>query len=561
MVAATLRTNGTSIDRFTLRFSEDMASVGGGDSATDDGLRGRRRGPLADPTTYVWDYASLPAGRDDLQGDTQARSQDACRPLCPRHHYLHDRHWRALCPRGPARQRQRRDRGGDQSFFVATNGPVDRGSVAAGAYCAGDGIGERIPVDLLPANTVERVLVALGKDDWRSRNFLETAGIPQPLPVAKRDRAAALANIVALKCRRPLPPGRDMALVWAGGIRSAAGRTAGEDKRFDFTVRKEFTARLTCSRVNAHAGCSPVEAISVEFTAPVPRASALALRLDVGGKQLAPKEDKSDHSATLASISFEPPLPASITAKLVMPEGLKDESGRPLANARRFPLDVAIAEPPPLVKFAAPFGILETSQGGVLPVTVRAVEPSLGQAVKAIPGGTARIDASDGKIAEWVHKVAKAQNDDYREETVGGAKVTVNHTGDTALLPRGMATPMRLSLPGGGKQFEVIGIPLTKPGFYVVELASPILGQALLGRKATRYVNAAALVTDMAVHFKWGREASLAWVTCWRMVRRSPVPPSGSPTAVPASSSALARPMRPAGCWSAVAAAVHREWL
>ncbi len=40
-----------------------------------------------------------------------------------------------------------------------------------------------------------------------------------------------------------------------------------------------------------------------------------------------------------------------------------------------------------------------------------------------------------------------------------------------------------------------------------------MLGQALLGRKAPRYVASAALVTNMAVHFKWGRERSLAWVT------------------------------------------------
>ena len=40
-----------------------------------------------------------------------------------------------------------------------------------------------------------------------------------------------------------------------------------------------------------------------------------------------------------------------------------------------------------------------------------------------------------------------------------------------------------------------------------------MLGQALLGRNAPRYVATAALVTNMAVHFKWGRETSLAWVT------------------------------------------------
>ena len=77
----------------------------------------------------------------------------------------------------------------------------------------------------------------------------------------------------------------------------------------------------------------------------------------------------------------------------------------------------------------------------------------------------------------------------------------------------GQGNALKLGLPGAGKDFEVVGIPLTRPGFYVVELASPTLGNALLGRNVPRYVAAGALVTNMAVHFKWGRESSLAWVT------------------------------------------------
>jgi uncharacterized protein YfaS (alpha-2-macroglobulin family) len=150
----------------------------------------------------------------------------------------------------------------------------------------------------------------------------------------------------------------------------------------------------------------------------------------------------------------------------------------------------------------------------VLPVTVRGVEPSLARVVSGVVGGTSRIDGDDGAIADWVRRVIKAQENDIREEGKGKQTHSVNHTGETPLLGSGGAVrPTRLLLPGGGRQFEVVGIPLAKPGFYVVELASPVLGRALLGRPATRYVNAAALVTDMAVHFKWGRGASLAWVT------------------------------------------------
>jgi uncharacterized protein YfaS (alpha-2-macroglobulin family) len=59
----------------------------------------------------------------------------------------------------------------------------------------------------------------------------------------------------------------------------------------------------------------------------------------------------------------------------------------------------------------------------------------------------------------------------------------------------------------------VVGIPFPAPGLYVVELESARLGASLLGQPAPVYVPAAALVTNLAVHFKWGRESSLAWVT------------------------------------------------
>jgi uncharacterized protein YfaS (alpha-2-macroglobulin family) len=97
--------------------------------------------------------------------------------------------------------------------------------------------------------------------------------------------------------------------------------------------------------------------------------------------------------------------------------------------------------------------------------------------------------------------------------TQGKEKVRINNTGSKPILAGKGGSAFQIALPGGGKEFEVVGVPLTKPGFYVVEVASPKLGEALLGRKAPRYVAASALVTNMAVHFKWGREGSLVWVT------------------------------------------------
>ncbi|WP_240500150.1 alpha-2-macroglobulin family protein [Sphingomonas montana] len=501
-------TAGGSIDRFTMRFSTAMVPLSGGPAPFAVACPVPGDGRWVDPATFVWAFARpLPGGtlcratlREGLK-DAAGRTVDRAREF-------------PIDAGGPSARAVLAGNDSaideDQTFFVAVNGAVDRASVATGAYCAVSGIGERIPVDLLPPQTVSRVLTDPQLATW-TYEFLDGAGLPDPLPAQAGARAAALRDVVALKCRRPLPPGRDMALVWGGSIRSPEGRLAGVDRRFDFTVRAAFTARLSCSRVNAAAGCSPVEPVTVAFSAPVPRDRALAVRMEIGGRQIAPTADGNGRVETL---TFAAPLPGDTTARLLIPRDLRDESGRALSNARRFPLDVAIAPPPPLVKFAASFGVLEAAEGGILPVTVRAVEPSLGQATKAVPGGIARIDGDDRAIADWTRRVAKAQASDIREEARGRTTVTVNRTGDRPLLA---GTPgvrrTTLTLPGGGRAFEVVGIPLEKKGFYVVELASPLLGRALLGRPATRYVTAAALVTDMAVHFKWGRGGSLVWVT------------------------------------------------
>jgi hypothetical protein len=511
VIMASPGTDGSAIARFTLRFSEPMAPLGRGASPIAMDCKVDGAGRWVDPATFVWEFekplpggttcaAELKEGLETLNGEkvigTRSFQIDGGGP-----------HPRALLPRGSWDGIEE-----DQTFIVAVNGPVDRASVAAGAYCSVDGIGERIPVDLLPAGTAERVLAEMG-GRWARRSFLEDSGLPGDLPESRADRSAALANMVALKCRRPLPPGRDMALVWGKSIRSPAGRRVDEERRFDFRVRKAFTARVSCSRVNAHSGCNPLEPIKVEFSAPIARAKALAVRLDVGGGKLLEPIDEG-REQTLSEARFKPPVPPAITAKAVLPDDVRDESGRPLANARRFPLDFEIAATPPLVKFAAPFGILESKQGGVLPVTVRGVEPDLEQGVNAIGGGTARIEADDAEIARWVHRVQEAQEDDIRSEGPDENPRRVNYTGAKSLLAGAAGVErMRLALPGRGKEFEVVGVPLARPGFYVVELASPELGRVLLGRPATRYVNAAALVTDMVVHFKWGGAGSLVWVT------------------------------------------------
>ncbi|MBN8849578.1 MULTISPECIES: MG2 domain-containing protein [unclassified Sphingomonas] len=507
---------GGAIERFTMRFSQPMAPLGDPRAAAPAkaecpvGGQGR----WVDQQTWVYEFEhALPGGTtckfNAVEGlksvagyalaGTQSFTVDAGGPVA-----------RAVLPSGSGNEIEE-----DQTFLVAANMPPDPRSVAANAYCAVDGIGEKIPVDVLPADLPGKLIGEMGSDRWEIRSFLESAGVPQDIARASAaDRQRALAGVVALKCRRNLPPGRDMALVWGANIAGAGGKIAGTDQRFDYTVREPFTARFECSRVNPQAGCSPVEKAYVRFSAPVPMSAAQAIRIALpDGKKIAPVfSDDEKKKATIADVTFAAPLPYATAAKLELPQGVKDESGRALSNAERFPLDIRFDRAPPLVKFAAPFGIIEAKEGGVLPVTVRNVEPALQGRNMAVGGQALRVADKDGEVADWLRRVSSAGDSNYETVKRGDETVEINHTGDTSILGS-KGAPLKVALPGKGRDFEVVGIPLGKPGFYVVELASPVLGRALLGRDAPRYVAAAALVTNMAVHFKWGRERSLAWVT------------------------------------------------
>ena len=510
-----------SIQRYTLRFSEPMVALGDPRAAApvDVTCTVAGQGRWADQQTYVWEFATpLPGGtkcelkvKDGLKSvagyamlSGQTFTVDAGGPVA-----------RAVLPGSSSNDIEE-----GQIFLVAANMPATAQSVAANAYCSVEGLGEKIPVDVLASDTAAKILGEMGSEDnYTVRSFLEEGGMPADIPVAAEDRQKMLAGVTALKCRRPLPPGHDMALIWSGKIAGAGGKLAGADQRFDYKVREKFAVRFECSRVNPQAGCNPVEQAHLRFTAPIAMSLAKQIKVTTAdGKTFAPVFDADEQkSATISDITFPAPMPYSTAAKVSIPAGINDESGRPLTNPERFPLDIRFDAAPPLVKFAAGFGILEAKEGGILPVTVRNVEPMLQGKQLPIGGQTLKVDASsDGKIADWLRKVDSADDNDVQDITdkAGNTVRQIQNTGSKSILGGSAGgRPMQISLPGKGKDFEVVGIPLTQPGFYIVELASPVLGNALLGRNAPRYVASAALVTNMTVHFKWGREQSLAWVT------------------------------------------------
>jgi hypothetical protein len=154
-----------------------------------------------------------------------------------------------------------------------------------------------------------------------------------------------------------------------------------------------------------------------------------------------------------------------------------------------------------------------SSSPPILPVTLRNLEPRLATTLLPVGPGAAAGKGGAGLLGCRVARVPPERMEDMipwlRKVSLATRQKSVFGAPDPSLPLRTMSLPR----PNGPKAFEVVGIPMREPGLYVVEIESPRLGASLLGKPRPLYVPAAALVTNMAVHFKWGRESSLAWVT------------------------------------------------
>ena len=403
----------------------------------------------------------------------------------------------------------------DQHFVLHLTGPAVEGSVARQAWCEVEGIGERIAV---------RVVAGAVRADL--------------IKTLKLDKAAP--RLLVLACQRPLPGDTPMRLVWGAGIAAQVNPQllTRAPQRFGFRVRKAFTAEFSCERERAAAPCLPIRPLTVSFSEPVARAQAQQVLLQpVRGAALAPVFDKDDKSTEVSQVRFATPLPENARFTIALPSDLKDASGRLLANAGAFPLQVATGGAPPLAKFAtAPFGIIERHADALLPVTLRHVQGDLRPAASSGQVRIKRIESPSDMLA-WLGKLRRFHESDVSAREAGLPKSqwtetvadqdnrgrpisrTVERrvgTREVSLLKTDPAA-RRLDLPqlqgGDPRPFEVVGIPIGQAGYHVVEIESARLGAALLDKPSPLYVRTGVLVTNLGLHFKHGRESSVAWVT------------------------------------------------
>lgn len=512
---------GTAKDvrQVTVRFSEPMVAFGDprlADPFTVD-CPAKGRGRWAEPRTWVYDFeADLPAGLScRFRPKPQLKALSGAAVELAKE-YGFDTGGPVVTGSYPSEGSESVDE--NQVFLLAAAVPATPESVAAHARCRIEGVGEEIGVDVLTGERRDAVLAQRRKFGWGYTDLLWPDGDFESLKPEEIE--AGEARLVLLQCRRAIPPETKVGIFWGKGIAAASGIATAEDQELSFKSRPSFTARFSCERINADADCIPLLPMALRFGSPVPADKAAAVRLvDAAGRTYPAVGLDPSQKPFVEELRWKGPFPENTTFHIELPSGFADDAGRPLENASRYPLEVKTDEYPPLAKFPGEFGILELKEGGVLPVTVRHIEnPVPGQRLAsggpAITGKMKRVALSDQDIAAWIRKVRKAA--ERRGESIqlpNGETEWKELTGTESVFAGAQADAFELPRAEAQKEFEVLGIPLETAGFYVIELASPRLGAALLGEERPRYVATSALVTNLSVHFKWGRESSLVWVT------------------------------------------------
>ncbi len=504
------------VRQVSVRFSEQMTPFGDPRSVTDPfeiscSAAGSSR--WADGKNWIYDFnADLSAGiRCDF------RLKPGLKSLAGR--ALEGQQVFSFSTGGPAVIRIQPYEGSDldeeQIFILTLDTEPDIPSVLENVTFSVDGIASPIGIRIIEGKTRDKLLEA---NYYRRSRGIRRAHADQKEP-----------PLILIQSKQRFPNNTQVSLVWGKGVKSKTGVATEQDQIFTYKTRKEFHVEFSCGRENPQADCIPFLPMTLQFSAPLSREQARkiilkssepkaqAAQAPKGKTARAPaatpgptvwKPSLDAESSDVYSVSFAGPFPENGKFTVELPPGLKDDAGRKLVNAGQFPLRVRTAAYPPLAKFSGRFGILEAKAGALLPVTVRNLEASLKLSWTGINASPAPTPATrvtgkvlniqsdrSGEIQTWLRKVATVS----RTKSVFTAEPRIKRFA----LPK----------PGGAKAFEVIGIPLGRPGFYVMELESRILGKSLLGEDRPMYVQTAALVTNMTAHFKQGRESSLVWVT------------------------------------------------
>ncbi len=414
----------------------------------------------------------------------------------------------------------------DAIFALAFTQPINATSLANKAVCVIEGIGEQVPVRLLDNN--EKT------DLWEEH-----------LSWVDEHKE----NVELVQCSRELPSGAKVSLQISSGLENTQGVATSKNFSQNYVVRSPFAVQFQCERVNPKANCSPLGDLRLQFNSAVnyiPVKDKISVLVD--DVAITPYQEENATDNLIYSLVYKGPFKpnAKITINIAK-EGIADDMQRPFSNTSKFPIHTQFDHYPPLLKFSTgDFGIIESyahtkvgsdlkENPALVPLTVRNVEKELKIAQQYRAGQVAQIRTqNDAQVRKWLRLVPVLANAQYSENNlrriVDGLQ-TEYRANEKEIDSRNFAVishlpeTTKLTLPHlqtSQNETEVVGLPVTAPGFYFFEAESPVLGEQLTTNAQPMYVRSTALVTNMAVHLKTSDTGALVWVT--RLDDAQPIP-------------------------------------
>ena len=361
---------------------------------------------------------------------------------------------------------------------------------------------------------------------------------------ATRDRRGRCRAVLVLTCQRPLPPAAGVRLVWGPGIAAANNPAVltRQPQRFAWEGAQRFTAEFTCEARARRGAVHSAAALTLRFSEAVPRAPAGAdppaagRRRQRGGAEVRGRQ----HRAVAVGTDLPGPLAENAPTRSCCPGICATSQGgrwrtrrcfrsrwRPAA-CRRWPSS-------PRRRSAC----WSRARAGRARAAADHAAPCAGRrraaAARATSSGSRRRDArttsccSGTPASIAITRAASPprsrpaaegldrHRDGHRRRRPAAPRHARAHRRHARAVAAGQEEgveradlpahrrPRRPKTPGAT---EVIGLPLRRSGYHVVEVSSRVLGRAARPR-APMYVRTGVLVTPIGVH--QNAAAATAW--------------------------------------------------
>ncbi len=357
----------------------------------------------------------------------------------------------------------------EPSFLLELNTPADPASIAANARCISEGKA-REPV-LLPEAEIKRLV-----------KLYQPYHAPDTAP----------ANFIALRCAGPLPNSTSLELNWAAGIRSAGGVPSGHDQTLQYRVRPVLGYSQNCGK----EPCYFESPIYIQFNAPISRAQAQAITMNQADGAPRRQHAIPEGMTYTQDVLFDGPYTPLDIVTIKLPGGIVDEDGRPLGNGAPQTLTLKISDMPPGLEFPTEFGVVERNWHRQVPIMLQNIETRLPVRVQTINTGNDLdlLRALRRYTDYWLYNAYRHQ-DEQRGWLIGD-----DVPFETRTLTRRQMEKSR----------ETVYLDLPKTGLYFIEARSERLRAAHGDYHREAF---AALVTNLSVQYRHGKENSLIWVT------------------------------------------------